>query len=81
MDDWNTHWKIVAKKNMLPNSNVCFSSPQQKVEPKSLGSTPREEFRILVEIHSGKLTWLAGISPYSIGNTSSNGQFFFRCHV
>ena len=77
MDDWHTPWKIVAQKNMLPNSNLCFSSPPRKVEPKSFGSTPNEEFRILVEIHSGKLTWLAGISPYSIGNTSSFMVHFF----
>ena len=27
------------------------------------------------EIPSGKLTWLAGISPFLIGNTSSKGPF------
>ena len=28
-----------------------------------------------IRVPSGKLTWLAGISPFSIGNTSSNNPF------
>ena len=34
-------------------------------------------FQIQSRIHSGKLTWLAGKSPFSIGNTSSSQRVHF----
>ncbi len=38
-------------------------------------------YLIIIDVHPRKLTWLAGKSPCSIGNTSSNGGFFIAMLV
>ena len=55
MDDWHTPCKIGIPKKHASKLQLLFFFPPTKVEPKNLGSTPNEEFRILVELHSGKL--------------------------
>ena len=56
-------------------------APPSKKKRREIKTDKREDsVRCKGEIHPQRLTWLAGKSPFSIGNTSSIGGIFY-CHV
>lgn len=65
-------------KNISNKIRDCVERWAQMIEgqlfnTRALENQKEGSFGFQVLLHSPKLTWLAGNSPFSIGNTSSNG--------